>query len=98
LPETTVRRDIEINLAESLVNSIDNIEPNAIVMAVLEFSSKALILRRRVGNLYQRELKEGSRSKVEELEEELKVQADKHAKEKVAWKKEKEEWLEERKR
>ncbi|QCD96372.1 hypothetical protein DEO72_LG6g1074 [Vigna unguiculata] len=29
LPETTVRRDIDINLLESLVNSIDNMELNA---------------------------------------------------------------------
>ncbi|QCD92466.1 hypothetical protein DEO72_LG5g530 [Vigna unguiculata] len=33
LLETTVRRDIEINLSESLVNSIDNIEPNAMIKA-----------------------------------------------------------------
>jgi len=55
LPETTVRRDIEINLAESLVNSIDNMEPNAMVKAMLEFSSKALILGCRVGSLYHQE-------------------------------------------
>jgi len=94
LPETTVRRDIKINLAKFLVNSIDNMEPNAMVKAMLEFSNKALILGRRVGSLYQRELKEGSRSKVEELKEQLKVQTDKHAEEKATWKKEKEEWLE----
>ena len=82
LLETTVRRDIEINLAESLVNSIDKIEPNAKVNVMLEFSSKALILGRRVGSLYQRELKEGSWSKVEELKKELKVQTNKHAEEK----------------
>jgi len=69
LSETTVLRDIDIHLSESLVNSIDNMEPNAMVMAMLEFSSKALILGRRVGSLYQRELKKVSRSKVEELKE-----------------------------
>ena len=37
-----------------------------------------------MGSLYQRQMKEGSRSRVEELTEELKVQADKHAKEKAA--------------
>jgi len=94
LPETTVRRDIEINLTDCLVNSINNIEPNGIVKAMLDFSSKALILGCRVGSLYHRELKEVSWSKVEEL----KIQADKHVKEKAAWKKEKEVWLEERKR
>jgi len=67
------------------------------VKAILEFSSKAWILGRRVGSLYQRELKEGGQPKVEELKEELKAQADKHAEEEAAWKKEKEEWLEERK-
>jgi len=38
--------------------------------------------------LYVRDLKEGSRSRVEELKEKLKGQADKHAEEKAAWKKE----------
>ena len=98
LPKTIVWRDIEINLSESLVNSIDNMEPNVMVKAMLEFSSKALILGRRVESLYQRELKEGSRSMVEELKEELTGQANKHAEEKTAWKKEREEWLEEKKR
>ncbi|QCE06296.1 hypothetical protein DEO72_LG9g1307 [Vigna unguiculata] len=31
LPETTVRKDIEINMPESLIDSIDNMEPNALV-------------------------------------------------------------------
>jgi len=52
LPETTVRKDIEINVSESLINSIDNMEPNALVKAMVEFSSKTLILSRRVGSLY----------------------------------------------
>ncbi|QCE06826.1 hypothetical protein DEO72_LG9g1840 [Vigna unguiculata] len=98
LLDTVVHHDIEINLSETLVNSIDNMEPNALVKAMVEFCSKALILGRRVGSLYQRELKEGSRSRVEELTEELEVQADKHAEEKSAWKKAREEWLEEKKR
>jgi len=51
------------------------------VKAMVEFSSKALILGRRVGSLYQRELREGSRSKIEELQGKV----DKHAEEKVAW-------------
>ncbi|QCD87465.1 hypothetical protein DEO72_LG3g2001 [Vigna unguiculata] len=45
-----------------------------------------------------RELNECNGSRVEELMEELKVQADKHAEEKAAWKKAREEWLEEKKR
>jgi len=98
LLETTVRRDNDINLLESLVNSIDNMEPNAMVKAMLEFRSKALILGCRVGSLYQRELNEGSWSKVEELKEKLKVQANEHAEEKATWKKEREELLEKRKR
>jgi len=88
------RWDIEINMPESLIDSIDNMELNALVKAMVEFSSKTLILSWRVGSLYQRELKEGSRTKVEELQEKV----DKHAEEKEAWKKEKEEWEEERKR
>ncbi|QCD86697.1 hypothetical protein DEO72_LG3g1222 [Vigna unguiculata] len=94
LLETTVRRDIEINLSESLVNSIDNMELNAMIKAMLEFNRKALILGRGVGTLYHRELKEGNRSKMEELQ----VQVAKHVEEKATWKKEREEWLEERKR
>ena len=47
-----------------------------------------------MGSLYQRELKEGGRSK----EDELQVQVDKHAEEKAAWNKDREEWLEEKKR
>ncbi|QCD87295.1 hypothetical protein DEO72_LG3g1829 [Vigna unguiculata] len=86
LPETTVRKDIEINVPESLINSIDNMEPRALVKAMVEFSSKTLLLGRRV--------KEGNRTKVEELQEKV----DKHDEEKEAWKKEKEEWELERKR
>ncbi|QCD89074.1 hypothetical protein DEO72_LG4g12 [Vigna unguiculata] len=52
LPKTTVRKDIEINVPESLINSIDNMEPNALVKAMVEFSSKTLILSRCVGSLY----------------------------------------------
>jgi len=65
--------------------------------AMLEFNSKALILGRRVGSLLQREIKKGGWAKVEELQEELKVQASKHVEEKASWEKEKEEWLVERK-
>ena len=52
LSETVLRRDIEINVSETLINSIDNIEPNALVRAMVEFNSKALILGSRVGSLY----------------------------------------------
>jgi len=52
LPETTVRKDIEINMPESLIDSIDNMEPNALVKAMVEFRSKTLILSQRVGSLY----------------------------------------------
>ncbi|QCD79686.1 hypothetical protein DEO72_LG1g3333 [Vigna unguiculata] len=84
LPETIIRKDIKINLSER----------NAMVKVVVEFSSKALILGRRVGSMIQREFNDGSRSKVEELQS----QVDKHAEEKAVWEKEKMEWLEERKR
>jgi len=52
LPEIVVRCHIEINLLETLVNSIDSMEPNALVRAMVEFSSKRLILGSRVGSLY----------------------------------------------
>ena len=51
LSETIVRRDIEINVSETLINSIDSKEPNALVGAMVEFNSKALLLGRRVGFL-----------------------------------------------
>jgi len=63
-----VQRDIEINVPETLINSIDNMEPNHLVRTMVEFSSKVLILGCRVGSLYQRELKEGNRAKLEELQ------------------------------
>ena len=44
LLETIVQRDIDINLSKSLANSIDNVELNTMVKAMLEFSSIALIL------------------------------------------------------
>jgi len=43
------------------------------IKAMLEFNRKALILGHRVGTLLQREIKEGGRVKVEELQKELKV-------------------------
>ncbi|QCD82413.1 hypothetical protein DEO72_LG2g2752 [Vigna unguiculata] len=52
LLETTMRKDIEINMPELLINLIDNMELNALVKAMVEFSSKTLILSRRVGSLY----------------------------------------------
>ncbi|QCD96232.1 hypothetical protein DEO72_LG6g934 [Vigna unguiculata] len=68
LLETTVWKDIEINMPEMLINSIDSMEPNHLVRTMVEFSSKALILGRRVGSLYQRELKEGNRDKLAKLQ------------------------------
>ena len=38
-----------------------------IVRTMVEFGSKALVLSRRVGSLYKREVKEGGREKLEEL-------------------------------
>jgi len=57
LPKTIIRCDIEINVSETLINLTDSMEPNALVMSMVEFNSKALILGRKVGSLYQRELK-----------------------------------------
>ena len=80
LPETTVRKDIEINMPEKLINSIDSMEPNHLVRTMVEFSSKVLILRCWVGSLFVRELKEINRDKVEELQGKV----DKFAEEKAA--------------
>jgi len=60
----------------------------------VEFGSKPLILSRRVGSLYRREVKEGNRERMEELQGKV----DKFAEERAAWKKEKESWEEEKKR
>ena len=59
LPEISVRKDIAINLLDTIINSIDGMEANHIVRTMVEFGSKALILSRRVGSLYRREVKEG---------------------------------------
>ncbi|QCD83328.1 hypothetical protein DEO72_LG2g3672 [Vigna unguiculata] len=48
LSETVVQQNIEINMSETLINSIDSVEPNALVRAMMEFNSKALILGRRL--------------------------------------------------
>ena len=67
-----MRNDIAINLPETII--------------MVEFGSKALILSRRVGSLYRREVKEGGREKVEELQGKV----DKLEEEKVVLEKEKE--------
>jgi len=68
LPETFVRKDIVINLPETIINSIDGMEADHLVRTMVEFGSKALILSRWVRSLYRREVKEGGREKVEELQ------------------------------
>ena len=65
-----------------------------IVRTMVEFGSKALVLSRRVGSLYRREVKEGGREKVEELQGKV----HKLEEEKVALEKAKESWDAERKR
>ena len=89
LPEISVRKDISINLPNTIVNSIDNMEVDHIVRTMVEFGSKALVLGRRVGSLYRREVKEVG---------ELQGKVDKLAEEKAALEKEKEGWEAERKR
>ncbi|QCD94355.1 hypothetical protein DEO72_LG5g2438 [Vigna unguiculata] len=89
LPEISVRKDISINLPDTVVNSIDNMEVDHIVRTMVEFGSKALVLGRRVGSLYRREVKEVG---------ELQGKVDKLAEEKAALEKEKEGWEAERKR
>jgi len=92
--ETAIRKDIAINLPEIVINSIDSMELDHPVRTMVEFGSKALIWSRRVGSLYRREVKEGNREKVEELQEKI----DKFAEEWAACKKERERWEEEKKR
>ena len=94
LPEISVRKDISITLPDTIVNSIDNMDAEHIVRTMVEFGSKALVLSRRVGSLYRREVKEGDRKKVEELQGKV----DKLEEEKAALEKAKESWEAERKR
>ena len=89
LPEISVRKDIAINLPDTVVNSIDNMEVDHIVRTMVEFGSKTLVLGRRVGSLYRREVKEVT---------ELQGKVDKLVEEKAALEKEKEGWEAERKR
>jgi len=89
LPEISVRKDISITLSDTVVNSIDNMDADHIVRTMVEFGSKALVLSRRVGSLYRREVKEVG---------ELQGKVDKLEEEKAALEKEKEGWEVERKR
>jgi len=94
LPKISVRKDISITLPDTIVNSIDNMDAEHIVRTMVEFGSKALVLSRRVGSLYRREVKEGGREKVEEFQGKV----DKLEEEKAALEKAKESWEAERKR
>ena len=44
LPEISVRKDIAINLPNTIINSIDGMEADHIVRTMVEFGSKALKL------------------------------------------------------
>jgi len=94
LPEISVRKDISITLPDTVVNFIHNMDAEHIVRTMVEFGSKALVLSRRVGSLYRREVKEGGREKVEELQGKV----DKLEEEKAALEKAKESWEAKRKR
>jgi len=94
LPEISMRKDIMINLPDTIINSIDGMEADHIVRTMVEFGSKALRLSHRVGSLCRQEVKEGGRERVEELQGKV----DKLEEEKIALKKENEGWAEERKR
>jgi len=94
LPEISMRKDISITLPDTIVNSIDNMDAEHIVRTMVEFGSKALVLSQRVGSLYRREVKEGGRENVEELQGNV----DKLEEEKAALEKAKESWEAERKR
>jgi len=88
LPEISVRKDISITLPDTVVNSIDNMDAEHIVRTMVEFGSKGLVLSRRVGSLYRREVKEVG---------ELQGKVDKLEEEKAALEKAKEGWEAERK-
>jgi len=94
LPEISVRKDISITLPNTIVNSIDGMNADHIVRTMVAFGSKALVLSRRVGSLYKREVKEGGWKKVRELQRKV----DKLEEEKAALEKAKESWDVERKR
>jgi len=85
-------------LDEVMVSSLDNMELNALVRAMVEFNNKTLILGRRVGTMLQKELKERGKAKVEQVREELKALQAKYEEEKTAWDKEREELVFEKKR
>jgi len=53
LPEISVRKDIAINLPDTIINSINGMEADHVVRTMVEFRSKALILSRHVGSLYR---------------------------------------------
>jgi len=53
LPEISFRKDIAINLPDTIINTIDGVEADHLVRTMVEFGSKALILSRRVGSLYR---------------------------------------------
>ena len=46
LPETSVRKDIDINLPKIVINTINSMESDHLVRTMVEFGSKALILSR----------------------------------------------------
>jgi len=94
LPEISVRKDISITLPDTIVNSIDGMDADHLVRTMVEFGSKALVLSRRVGSLYKREVKEGGQEQVEELQGKV----DKLEEQKVALEKAKKSWDAERKR
>ena len=94
LPEISMRQDISITLPDTIVNSIDGMDADHLVRTMVEFGSKALVLSRRVGSLYKREVKEGGREKVEELQGKV----DKLEEEKAALEKANESWDAERKK
>ena len=62
-----MRKDISITLPDTILNSIDGMDADHLVRTMVDFGSKALVLSRRVGSLYRREVKEGGREKMEEL-------------------------------
>jgi len=52
---------IEISLDEAVLSSLDNMEPNALVRAIVGFNSRALILGQRVGNIVAKGAKRGGK-------------------------------------
>jgi len=56
-PNVSVRKGVDINLDEDVTKSLDDMDLVAAIQALLEFSSKTLIMGHKVGGLLQKGIK-----------------------------------------